>query len=119
MATGKSHVDPLTVYAAHPFADDQAYQVSGPHCSDKTAVLCADTGLLKQGGLDYASLQRCSRRTVRRVEGSPSDEITSFLLQPVSPCRLTRRAPHWEGSLPLRTHGYNISESDAKKVEKG
>jgi hypothetical protein len=28
MAIGESHVDPLTAYAAHPFADDQAYQVS-------------------------------------------------------------------------------------------
>jgi hypothetical protein len=88
MATGESHVDPLTVYAAHSFANDQVYQVSGPRCNDRTLGPCADTGLLMQGGLDFASLQRCSRRTVRRVEGSLSDEITSFLLQPVSPRRL-------------------------------
>jgi hypothetical protein len=28
MTTGESHVDPLAVYAAHSFADDQSYQVS-------------------------------------------------------------------------------------------
>ena len=28
MAMDESHVDPLVVYAAHSFADDQAYQVS-------------------------------------------------------------------------------------------
>ncbi len=29
MALGECHADPLAVYAAHSFADDQAYQVSG------------------------------------------------------------------------------------------
>lgn len=28
MAVSESHIDPLAVYAAHSFADDQAYQVS-------------------------------------------------------------------------------------------
>jgi hypothetical protein len=28
MALGERHADPLAVYAAHSFADDQAYQVS-------------------------------------------------------------------------------------------
>ena len=53
MAAGKSHIDPLTVYAAHPFADDHVYQVSGSRCDDRTLGSCADTRLPKQGGLGY------------------------------------------------------------------
>jgi hypothetical protein len=52
MAAGKSHVGPLTVYAAHPFVDDHVYQVSGSRCDDdRTLGLALTQGCLSRVGL--------------------------------------------------------------------
>ncbi|KAH9974279.1 cytochrome P450 [Lactifluus volemus] len=75
MATGKSHFDHLTVYAAHSFADDQGYQAGL-------------TTLHASGALDGLS-------------GEAKED-------------LLRRSRVFYFN---QTHGYNISESDAKEVE--
>jgi len=59
MAMGESHVDPLVVYAAHSFTDDQAYQVS--RLSSRKHIPQADSSkaglssLYSSGALDELS----------------------------------------------------------------